>query len=141
MALPLEVLADLELAVDGENVQIRGDGDRIVVDLPSLRAGRRLVTHGPLATGDRERRLRQVNEALRIAGITVDVRLGGDVIARIGEGARPSTVSRLLRLGDVEVRTGPSVKSAARERPLVTAGVVAGLVAFLAWLFFRRGDE
>ena len=141
MALPLEVLADLQLAVDGEEVQIRGDGDRIVVDLPTLRAGRRLMTHGPWATGNRERSLRRINEALTITGITVDVRLDDDILARVGARAQPNAVARLLRLGDVEVRATQPLKAAARRRPLLTAGIVAGLVAFVSWLFFRSGDE
>lgn len=141
MALPLEVLADLHLAVDGEDIQIRGDGDRIVVDLPTLRAGRRLLTHGPLATGDRERGLRRVNEALRIAGITVDVRLHGDTIARVGADAQPSGFARLLRLGDVEVRPAQPLKTEARRRPLLTAAVVTALAALLSWLLFRSSDD
>lgn len=141
MALPLEVLADLQLAVDGEEIEIRGDGDRIVVDLPSLRAGRRLLSHGPLAMGDQEQQVQRVNEALDIAGLTVDVRLDGDVIARVGAQAQPNAVSRLLRLGDVEVRPSKTLTVAARRRPLVAVGVLAALSALLAWLFFRSGDE
>lgn len=141
MALPLEVLADLHLAVDGEDVEIRGDGDRIVVDLPTLRAGRRLLTHGPLATGNRERSLKRANEALRIAGLTVDIRLDGETIARAGAQARPSGIARLLQLGDIEVRPVQPLKSEARRRPLLTAAVLAGLVALLAWLFFRSGND
>ena len=141
MALPLEVLADLQLAVDGEEIDIRGDGDRIVVDLPTLAAGRRLLSHGPLAMGDREEQMQRVNEALGIAGLTVDVRLDGDVIARGGAQAKPNAVSRLLRLGDVEVRPSKTLTVAARRRPLVAVGVLAALSALLAWLFFRSGDE
>jgi len=141
MALPLEVLADLHLAVDGEDVEIRGDGDRIVVDLPTLRAGRRLLTHGPLATGDRERSLKRVNEALQIAGLTVDIRLDGETIARVGSRARPSGFARLLKLGNIEVRPVQPLKREAGRRPLLTAAILAGLVALVTWLLFRSGND
>ena len=88
MSLPLEVLADLRLAVDGEDIDIRGTGDQIVVDLPSLRAGRRLLASGPFAT-DRARTTGRVHEALRISGLTAEVRLRGDSIARIRGAPRP----------------------------------------------------
>jgi len=38
MALPLEVVADLQLAVDGEPISIEANGKRIIVDLASLEA-------------------------------------------------------------------------------------------------------
>jgi hypothetical protein len=137
MALPLEVLADLRLAVDGEAIDIRGEGDRLIVDLPSLRAGRRLLASGPFATGDRGRSLSRMHEALDISGITVDVRLSGDVIARIGKGARPSSVARLLNLGPVEVRPVQPLVNEARRRPLLVLAVIAGIVGLVTWLVVR----
>jgi len=136
MPLPLEVLADLRLAVDGEDIDIRGTGDRVVVDLPSLRAGRRLLSSGPFAT-DRARSTGRIHEALQMSGITGEVRLQGDTIARIGAGARPGPLGRLLNLNGVDVRPTRPLRTAARRRPLVTAAVVAGLLVVLGWWLLR----
>jgi len=136
MPLPLEVLADLRLAVDGEDIDIRGTGDHVVVDLPSLRAGRRLLSSGPFGT-DRARTTGRIHEALDMSGITVEVRLRGDTIARIGAGAKPGPLGRLLKLDGVEVRPTRSLRVAARRRPLVTAAVVIGLLVGLGWWLLR----
>lgn len=136
MSLPLEVLADLRLTVDGEDIEIRGTGDRVVVDLPSLRAGRRLLASGPFA-GNRARTTGRVHEALQISGLTAEVRLQGDPIARLGAEARPGAIGRLLSLDGVEVRPTPPVRAALRRRPLITAGVILGLLVLIGWWVFR----
>lgn len=140
MALPLDVLADLELAVDGEAIDIQGDGKRIVVRLPSLRAGRRLLSSGPFAQ-NRAQSISRIQQALTIGGFTVDVRLQNNLVARIGADAQPGAVSRLLRLDGVEVRATESVRSVARTRPLWTAGIIAGLVGLIAWIVFRGRSD
>jgi len=140
MALPLEVLADLQLAVDGEDIDIRGTGDRIVVDLSSLRAGRRLLASGPFASDQRARIAGRIHEALGIAGLTVEVRLRGDPIARLGAEARPGVVGRLLNLDGIELRPTRPLQAALRRRPVLTAAVVIGLLAGLGWWLFRRED-
>lgn len=137
MALPLEVLADLRLAVDGEDINIQADGNRIVVDLPSLRAGRRLLAAQPFSGDRRSRSTEQLHDALQIAGLTAEVRLQGDVIARIGAGARPGRLGRLLSVDGIEVRATPSLRAAARQRPFTTALVVGGLAFALGWLVVR----
>lgn len=141
MALPIEILADLQLTVDGEDIEIRGDGDRIVVDLPTLRAGRRLVQSGPFVLADREVQLNRLHTSMAAAGISVDVRLQGQSIARLGEGAQPGLTSRLLGLGKVEVRPTRPVVQAFRRRPLLTAAVVVGLLLLIGWLVRRPGDK
>lgn len=140
MALPLEVLADLRLAVDGENIDIRGTGDRIVVDLPTLRAGRRLLSSGPFAS-DRARTTGRVHEALAMSGITAEVRLQGDPVARIGAEARPGALGRLLQLEGVEVRPTPTLRATLRRRPFVTAAVVVGVLTLLGWWLLRTPDS
>lgn len=137
MARPLEVLADLQLAVDGEDIAIRGNGDRVVVDLPSLRAGRRLLTTGPLAMGGHRRRTEQLHDGLRQVGIGVEVRLQGEPVAQIGAGAQPGAWARLLNLGAIEIHPTRPLRRAARRRPLLTGLVVGGLLLLLAWLLLR----
>lgn len=140
MALPLEVLADLQLVVDGEDIDIRGTGDRIVVDLSSLRAGRRLLASGPFTSGQRARTTGRIHEALGIAGLTVEVRLRGDPIARLGAEAQPGAFGRLLNLDGIELRPTRPVKAVLRRRPVLTTVVVVGLLVGLGWWLFRRGD-
>lgn len=136
MSLPLDVLADLRLAVDGEPIEIRGTGDHIVVDLPSLRAGRRLLASGPFVT-DRAQTTGRLHEALDLAGLTVEIRLRGDPVARLGAGARPGALGRILNLDGVDVRPTRPLRAAVRRRPLVTAGVVIGLLVLLGWWLLR----
>jgi len=137
MALPLEVLADLQLAVDGEPIDVRATGDHIVVDVPSLRAGRRLLMSGPFAT-DRARTTDRLHEALQIAGLSAEVRLQGDPVARIGAGARPGALARLLGIDGVEVQPTRPLRAAVRRRPVVAVAVIAGLLALVGWLIARN---
>jgi hypothetical protein len=137
MPLPLEVFADLQVAIDGEDVDVQADGDHVIVNLPSLRAGRRILNAYPLSAGKRPRSTDRVHDALQIAGITVEVRLQGETVARIGEGARPGRLARLFNLGGIEVRPTSSLRATARRRPIATTLVVGGLVALVAWLLVR----
>lgn len=137
MPLPLEVFADLQIAVDGEGVDVQADGDRVVVDLPSLRAGRRILDAYPLSVGKRSRSTDRVHDALQIAGITVEVRLQGERVARIGADAQPGRLARLLNLGEIEVRPTASLRAAARQRPIATTVVVGGLLLFVGWVLVR----
>lgn len=133
MSLPLEILADLQLAVDGENIDIQANGDRIVVDLPSLQAVQRLVEAEPIA-----RRLRkrsdQAHEALDVAGLTLEVRLEGQTIAIVGAEATPSRLGRLLRLDGVELRATQTVRQVVRQRPFLAVAVIGSLFVLIGWL-------
>lgn len=136
MSLPLEVLADLRLSVDGEPIEIRGTGDHVVVDLPSLRAGRRLLASGPFVA-DRAQTTGRLHEAFELSGITMEIRLDGDPVARLGAGARPGALGRFLNLDGVEVRPARPLRAAVRRRPLVTAGVIVGVLVLVGWWLLR----
>jgi len=133
MALPLEIVADLEVAVDGEPIDVRAAGDRIVVDLPSLRAGRRILDAQPLS-GTRRRGPRRVQEMLQGAGLTMEVRLEGTTIAVVGAEATPGRLTRTLQLDGVELRPASILRQAARRRPVVTVLVAGGLALALGWV-------
>ena len=135
MALPLEILADLQLTVDGESIDVRADGRHVVVNLPSLRAGRRLLDAEPLSRDGRGPR--RVQEALQVAGITLEVQLEGAPIAVIGAGASPGRLARALKLDGVELRLLSTVRQALRRRPVVTAVVAGGLALALGWAVAR----
>lgn len=136
MSLPLEVLADLELAVDGEQVDVQADGKRIVVNLPSLQAGRRILEAEPIG-----RRLRtssdRMQRALDVAGLTLEVQLQGEPIVVVGAEAEPSRLGRLLRLDGVELRPTQTLRQVVRQRPLLTATVVTGLFVVVGWIVAR----
>lgn len=136
MAQPLEVLADLQLAVDGKDVDIQADGDHIVVDVPSLQVGRRLMSSGPLAQGG-ARTSRRVHKALSGTGLSAEIRLNGTPFARLGRGAHPGRLERLFGLPGVELSPTEPVRAAARRRPLFTAAVLLGLVLLIGRLVVR----
>ena len=137
MALPLEVFAELELEVDGAPIDISATGDRIVVDLPSLRAGRRLLHAEPLRGAARARAGRRVQDALDLAGLTLEVRLRGDRIAVVGDGAEPGRLGAFLGLGEVELRPAASLRQSLRRRPVLTALLAGTLALLLGWLLAR----
>ena len=137
MALPLEVLADLQLTVDGEDIDIQADGDHVVVNLPSLRAGRRLLTDPPISASQRPAATARIHDAFQIAGLTVEVQLRGDTVSRVGEEAVPGRLGRLLNLHGVELRPARSLRTVARRRPLVTALVIGGIAFLIGWLLAR----
>lgn len=133
MALPLEVFADLQLSVDGEDVSVQADGRRIVVDLATLEAGQRMLAGHPFSAVRRPASTGRLHDVLQIAGLTLEVRLRGDTIARMGAGARPGRVAQFLRLDGIELRPARSLRVVARERPVLTALVIGGLFALLGW--------
>ena len=141
MARSIDVVADLLLTVDGADIPIRGTGDRIVVDLPDLRTGRRMLESGPFAAQERSAGVTRAHELLSAGGITLDVCLNGRVLARIGKEARPSAVARFLNLGDVEVRPTESVRAVARRRPGVVIGLVAGAAVLGGLIWYWRSRD
>jgi hypothetical protein len=137
MARPLEVLADLQLAVDGENIAIQSDGGRVVVELPTLQAGRRVLEAVPFASRSQARSTRQAQEALSEVGLTLEIRLDGEVVAVLGREAQPGRFGDFLPTGGIEIRPAGTVRHAARTRPLLTAAVVGGVIVLVGWLGIR----
>jgi len=137
MARALSVLADLSLALDGEDIAIRGDGDRVIVDLPSVQAGRALLRAGPFSPPERRAGLVRLNTVLRETELTVDVRYAGATVVRLGAAAQPNAVTRLLNLEGVEVHPARTLRAAIRRRPGLTLGVAAAVAAlvtaFVVW--------
>lgn len=138
MATPLDVLADLNLTVDSDHVAVRGDGPRIVVDVPSLAAARRLISKAPYGTTSRDTAT-YVHELLTEVDLTLDVMLNGRRVARLGADARPNAVSRFLNMGSMEVHPSVPAREAATHNPVATALLLLTGVGLLLWLL-RRGD-
>ncbi len=141
MALPLEVLADLQIAIDGEDVDVQADGRRIVVDLSSLEAGRRLLSGYPLSNGSHAEPTDRLHDALQIAGLTVEVRLQGDLLARMGKGAQPGRLGRILNLRGVELRPVRSLRAVVHRRPVAATLVIGGIFLLVGWLVARVVSE
>lgn len=136
---PLDVAANLHLQVEDEDVHIYGEGARIVVALPSLKAGSLLMNSSPFTTS-RRKQLRLTNRWLQRAGLTVDVHLAGRPWARIGAATRPGALARLLRLGDLDVRTGPSIRALAKHGPFLS-GLALGLGSLVALALLLRRNK
>jgi len=96
----LDVDADLTLAVDDETVSIRGYGDLVVVAAPSLAAVRTLARSRPLLDD------LHLLDHLHDADVTVDVRVRGRSVARVGPGVDPGPLSRALGVDPARVSPG-----------------------------------
>jgi len=95
---PVDVTADLALAVDGEPVRVESYTDLVTVDLPSVRTAVRLLRrHGDRAG--------VVPDLLAAAGLTVEVTVSGTAVVRAGADADAGLVER--RLGYRSVRLRP----------------------------------
>jgi hypothetical protein len=106
---PLDVDADLTLTVDGAAVSIRGYGDLVVVSAPSLAALRTLARTGASHLGTE--RL----DRLRDADVTLDVRVRGRSVARLGAGVDPGPLSRALGVDPARVSLGGLLLTALGE--------------------------
>jgi hypothetical protein len=92
---PLDVDADLTLTVGDATGTVRGYGDLVVVDLPTLAAARTVGrTVAPLSA------------AAVDAGVTVDLRVRGRSVARAGPDVDPGPLSRALGLAPARVSVG-----------------------------------
>ena len=102
---PLEVVGQVMVEMGGGSARIEALGDRIVVELPSLGAG--LSSIRGLSSGrGRGESIRKVDAALRGAGLSLEVAVGGRTVGRLGEGSRPGLASKLLGLGPFELLLG-----------------------------------
>ena len=92
----LAVEADLQVAVNGHTMTVTGYDDLVALDLPSLPAVLSLWRDAPAE-------MEAGHAALAAVGLTVEIRVRGAPVARIGDAAVPSRVARLLGVGPVEL--------------------------------------
>ena len=107
---PLEVTANLSVTVDGVQLSVYADGDRIRVQVPSVWAGARVLLAALEGGGD------GLAAALEATGLTAEIRVGSAVVAVAGAGATPGRLARLLSVGPVEVRVRALAAAALRVR-------------------------
>jgi hypothetical protein len=109
----LDIQADLSITVDGEPVSVRSEGEALVASFRSVRKALRVLRTLPFPDGaGRRATLRTAAGTVRLSGVDVIVRVGRRTVARAGPAAQPGWLSRLLRLGDVEVYAGQVVLAA-----------------------------
>mgnify|MGYP006297253323 CR=1 FL=1 len=137
MERPLEVFADLHLDVEGEDISIQSNGDHIVMDLDSLRAGRRLLAAEPLSGDPGLVAIRRIGEGLRGAGLTLEVRLDGDSFVWIGKNTQPGRIGQFLNLRHLEIRPARPLWGTMRRHPIITVLLFGGLAAVLGWVVLR----
>jgi hypothetical protein len=102
-AAPFDVVADLTLTVEGQPIAVESYTDLVVVDLPSVRVLR------PLWQGAGSR-LDAVDRTLRTTDLTVEVRIDGTPVARLGADARP-------QVGPVQILVAGALRAAV-EAPI-----------------------
>lgn len=97
---PLSVEADLDVTIDGERCTVWTEGDRLVVNTPSLATARELLG-GVEALPVPQPRL---VGGLADRALTVEVRVRHAPVARLGAGVEPS---RLATLAGYEADLSP----------------------------------
>lgn len=133
----LDLLADLANAVEGQDVRVSMEGNHLRIRLPNWQAGASLFKVGPFHR-ERVQQLMKLDEALRTVGLTADVQLDDILFARLGAEAHPGTVSRLLRLGAMEVHPARPYTSPIRRHPVVATAVLAGVASIAGTIWFSR---
>ncbi|WP_224450072.1 peptide ABC transporter ATP-binding protein [Haloprofundus salilacus] len=97
---PLDVTAELTLTIEDEDIRVVGFGDLVVVDTPSLGGAFALLQ------GTKRLPTDQFGADVRAADVTVDVRVDGVSIARLGPGVRPGYLSRKLGVAPARLSLG-----------------------------------
>ena len=100
----LDLDADLSLSVDGEPVSVHSEGDELVATFRSVRKALSVLRTLPFPTGPgRRATIRTASGMIMVTGLDVLVRVGRRTVARAGPAARPGVLSRLLKLGNVQL--------------------------------------
>jgi hypothetical protein len=106
---PLSVYTDLDVTLDGRPVQVASTGDRLFVELPSVRAAVRAFRSGAPVDDPR------ISALLRTSNLTVEVRVRGATVLVLGADAHPGALSDRIGVAPAEVRLGGIVAALGRE--------------------------
>jgi hypothetical protein len=87
----LSVEADLDVTIDGEKCRVWSEGNRVVLDAPSLAAARTLLSGVEALPVGQARIARELTDA----DLAVDVRVRHATVARLGAGVEPSSLAAL----------------------------------------------
>jgi hypothetical protein len=124
----LDIESTLQLEIDGETADIRGEGDVLVIDVPSRRMARSFLSGLPPA-GRKRKTVRQMDDLLQAIGMTLDVRVEGSTVAKAGRRAKPGGLTRLLGL-PVEV-PADVVLGELKQRPRALVGFAFGVAVLI----------
>jgi hypothetical protein len=103
---PLSVATeDLTLTVGDLRLPVASTGERLFVEVPTVRAALRLAR---LASADAERPA----ALLTATGLTAELRVRGRTVAVLGGDARPGPLSRTLGVAPAVVRAGGCLTAA-----------------------------
>jgi len=116
---PVSVEADLDVSVDGVEIDLESTGDRLLASVATVRDALAVARHH---ADDSER----AHAVLTAAALTVEVRVRGRIVAVVGADARPNALSRLLSVDPVEVRPAGVVGALGAEA-VASVGRLAGL--------------
>jgi hypothetical protein len=105
----LSVDANLTLTVDGTKLAVSASGERIQVQVPSVRAAASLF-------GSERQRLPAVSGTLADNDLTAEIRIGDAVVALLGAAASPARLSRAIWGDAVEIRPTEAVAAALRVK-------------------------
>lgn len=135
----LVIEANLDVDLDGEPARVSTQDGRVVIDARSIDAAGRMLRAGP-GSGSQAERLERLHHWLTQAGQTIELRVQGRPIARLGPGANPGAISRLLRLRQAEIDPSAALRQTVRERTRVLLGLLGavGLAGGLLALWLRR---
>ena len=101
--LALEVSGEVQAALGSDTVVINAAHDTILVDLPRWRVG--LTTWRRSGRrAQREKALQRVHAMLQLADLTVQFRLMGRIVARLGAKAHPGLLSWALGVRPLQIR-------------------------------------
>ena len=119
--MALSVRGQLTVSLDDQPpMRLIGDDRWIIIDLeaipqlPGGGGGGGEKEKGDFAAGAGRRRremISRVDAMLRRHGVSLEVRIGGNVVARIGPGAKTSLAATLLGLGPIEVHGSGAIKA------------------------------
>ena len=118
----LAVDADLDLIVDGHPVAIRGDGDRLRIEVDEPQTAWRLFqSHRP-----GRHLVRSITDTLDAFGVDVDVVVGGRQVATVGPSADAGRLLEALGLPSVEVANPLDALSDRQQRWILLGLAFAG---------------
>jgi hypothetical protein len=99
----LFVDGDISARAGDRVLRVLGQGNRLVAHLDGLGiAG--LLRHAVGPGGRRCRAVQRLDAALRWAELSLDVRFGDRLVARLGSNARPSLFGRIAGIPGAEIR-------------------------------------
>jgi hypothetical protein len=111
---PLTVETDLDLTIDGTQIDVRSTGDRLYVEFPSLRAARTALS------GLSPKRVSGVVSLLKETDLSIEVRSRNRTVLALGADAPAGALSRWLGAAPAQIRVAGLAAALGQE---LAAGV------------------